>query len=447
MAVRSGGLSFEESWHAEGLVFHHEENHFQLRLTAGHYYSSNNFQELEQAFGLPTPPTSLENYSIVNQTYLKPTSFLALDIGGELNRQSFPFTTNTFQTAATNGFVGNLDGLVAGSSLPLTVAPRYQAGVYFQTEWALGSWIFNGGFRVNYNTTGKTFDFDPRGGITFLGEKEKWQIYLKAGKFSQLPLLIQTADGYGTPMLRSPYNLEFNLGSTAKIGIFDFKVETYLNQLKDQIVTNPAGTSSLTNGSEGRSYGIDFTFKKLPTPRDGFLAVFSYAYNKSDRTYYAGPNLGYVWGNFRREVNHSFNLILGQVLVPNHLTLSLRSTYSTGRPYTRSYVTNLPGSSALTTVEDSVKFTEKTPPRMTFDLRLEYKFKMFRTGEGSVYLDLWGIEGIFGWNNVVIYNPDAGAIIPGNKNYDAKLKSGDLLPNTAVNDLPSFHLIGFRVIF
>lgn len=442
---KGGKLAFQDDWNMGGLVYSYEDKRFQNKLTLAHFFDSNGFSAFENALGLPTIQSSTENFSVVDQGYAKLAEFFALDFGGEYSYQSFPFQTNTYAIDPRQGFIENLLNLNNGTYSLLGRPQRHFAGLHAGTEWFFGNFVFEAGARANWNSASGRFDIDPRGGITFEGKKD-FSIYAKGGKYSQLPPLVQTIPVYGTPSLRSPYTLQGLLGGQWKLSVFDFKTEVYYEKFYDGIDTNVKGGSGFTNSIEGQSYGFEVNVKKNIS-REGLLAWFGYAYNKSDRTYYLPSLDSYVSGNFRREVNHSLTLTLAQVLIPKHLNIALRTSFSSGRPYTPQVVAKDPTTGTLYFQEQEVKNTAFTPPRFTIDFRIEATVALFKTGELSFYLDLWNIQWLFGWRNVVIYNYDAGMVNPGNPRYNASLKVGDAAPPIAINDLLTLPILGVKFVF
>ncbi|MBL8994467.1 MAG: TonB-dependent receptor plug domain-containing protein, partial [Spirochaetia bacterium] len=369
---KGGKLAFQDDWNMEGIVYTYEDKRFQNKLTLAHFFDSNGFSAFENALGLPSIQSSTENFSVVDQGYAKLADFFAVDFGGEYSFQGFPFQTNSYVIDQRQGFIENLLYLNNGTYYLLGRPQRHFAGFHAGTEWFLGNFVFEAGARANWNSASSRLDVDPRGGITFEGKKD-FSIYAKAGKYSQLPPLVQTIQGYGTPALRSPYTLQGLLGGQWKLSVFDFKTEIYYEHFYDLIDANTKGGSGFTNSLEGQSYGAELTVKKNIS-REGLVAWFGYSYNKSDRTYYRPSSDSYSWGNFRREVNHSLTLTMAQVLIPNHLIIGLRTGFSTGRPYTPQYVAKDPTTGSLYFQEQEEKNTSFTPPRFTLDLKIEASF-------------------------------------------------------------------------
>ncbi len=442
---KGGKLSFQNDWNVGGLVFSHDEKRFQNKLTLSRYYDSNGFTAFENALGLPTIQSSIENFSIVDAGYAKFSDFFALEFGSEYTYQTFPYQTNTYVVDQRQGFIENLQNLNNGTTYLQGKPQRHFAGLSASTEWTLGSFFLNAGARGNWNSASGLVDVDPRGGVTFEGKKD-FNIYLKGGKYSQLPPLIQSAQDFGTPGLKSPFTVQGLLGGQWKLSVFDFKSEIYYGRFFNQIETSTKAGAIYDNSVEGQSYGAEIYIKKNPS-KEGFLAWFGYSFNRSERTYFRPSLNQYVWGNFRREVNHSLNLTLAQVIIPKRLTVGLNSTFSTGRPYTPQYVTKEAATGNLIFEEQEERYTERTPPRFTVNFRIEWSTPIFKTGELSVYLDLWNIEWLFGWRNVVIYTFDAGLVNPGNPRYDSKLKVGDRAPATAVNDLLTMPILGVKLVY
>jgi hypothetical protein len=283
-------------------------------------------------------------------------------------------------------------------------------------------------------------------GVTFK-PNERSALYLRGGRYSAYPLLIETAPAFGGQSLRSPYTWQGVAGGQWGIGDFEFKTEAYAIRFADQILMTPDGRS-FTNAGDGTSYGAEFYVKKA-LGKTGTIAWFNYAFNKADRSFFDGTNL--VWSRFRREVPHSLSLIVAQGIPlrkKSKLIVGSRLAFSVGRAYTGQTVQRDATSGGLVFTEDSHKFQERLPNRFTWDLKISWDFPVFKSGEASLYLDFWSVEGIFGLKNATYAFFDAGMVNPANaKLYDPSLKVGDKAPVMFMHDIPPMPILGFKLTF
>ncbi|MBN8215351.1 MAG: TonB-dependent receptor plug domain-containing protein [Spirochaetes bacterium] len=440
-------LGFENWWNTVGVVWSHDTKNFRSKLTLSRYYNSNSFADFEQAIGLPTLPGSVDNYAVAENAFWRPSDKVALELGAEAAYETFPFTLRSYVPNTQVGLLENLANMSADSNLTPTRPERVRASAFAGAEIATGSFLWNFGARAGWNSASGSVDVDPRAGITFQ-PKEETAVYLRGGRFSALPLLIQIAPVYSNRGLRSPYTWQAVLGGQWKIGPVDFKAESYYIRFMDQILIPPSRPQGFTNTGDGTSYGAELFVKKNLT-KEGLVGWLSYAWNKSDRTFY-DDSKNLVWGTFRREVPHSVSLILAQGIrlgEKSKLLVGTRLAWSVGRPYTGQSIQK-DASGRLLFVEDSLKSQERLPNRFTWDMKISWDFRMFGTGEGSLYLDFWNMEGLFGLQNATYPNYDAGMVNPANTRlYDASLKAGDRAPVQFIYDLPPMPILGFKLTF
>lgn len=440
-------LGFENLWNTLGVVWSHDTSHFRNKLTLSRYYNSNSFADFEQAIGLPTLSGSVDSYALVENAFYRPSDRIALEFGGEVAYEAFPFTLRSYKPNTQVGLLENLANMSADTNLVPTRPQRVRASLFAGGEFATGSFLWNLGVRLGWNSASGNLDADPRAGVTFQPNADT-AIYLRGGRFSALPLLIQIAPFYSNQALRSPYTWQGVLGGQWKIGPVDFKAEAYAIRFLDQILVPPLRPQGFTNTGDGTSYGAEIYVKKNLT-KEGLVGWLSYAWNKSDRTFY-DDSRRLTWGTFRREVPHSVSLILAQGIrlgEKSKLLVGTRLAWSVGRPYTGKTVQK-DASGQLIFVEDSLKEKERLPNRFSWDMKISWDFKVFKNGEGSLYLDFWNMEGLFGYQNATYPDYDAGMVNPANTRlYNPNLKVGDVATVQFIYDLPPMPILGFKLTF
>lgn len=439
-------LGFENTWNATGFVWSHDSEKLRNKLTVSRYYNSNSFADFEQAIGLPTLPGSVESYALADTAFYRPGDSVALELGGEVSYESFPFTLRSYKPNTAVGLLENLANMSADTNVRTSTPSRLRASAFLGGEFATGILLWNAGLRANWNHVSMAFDLDPRVGVAVQPNKDT-AIYLRGGKFSSLPLLYQIAPIFSNTGLLSPYTWQGVLGAQWKIRSTDFKVEGYGISFQNQILPTLTGPASFTNAGDGTSFGAEIFIKQNLTPT-GLMGWFSYAFNKSDRTTLE-PSNRLVSSTFRREVPHSVSLILAQVIPirpKSKLILGTRFFVAAGRPYTGQSIQS--NGTGLVFVEDTLKNAERLPTRFTWDLKIEWDFPMFANGEGSLYLDFWNVEGLFGIRNATYANYDAGMVNPNNPIlYNPNLKAGQRAPVQYIYDLPPMPILGFKLTF
>ncbi|MBN8217154.1 MAG: hypothetical protein J0L75_10975 [Spirochaetes bacterium] len=439
-------LGFENQWNAAGLVWSHDTKTLRNKLTVSRYYNSNSFADFEQALGLPTQPGSTENWAVADSAFWRVSDRVALELGAEAGYEGFPFSLHQFRASPQLGLLENLANLAADTNFRVVGAVRTLAGAFFGAEFATGPLLWNAGARVNWNSASGQFTPDPRAGVTFKPSATS-AIYLRGGRYSAYPILIETAPAFRSHDLRSPFTWQAVAGGQWSLGEFEFKTEAYAIRFYDQILVTPDGRF-FTNAGDGTSYGAEAYVKKN-LGKTGTVAWFNYAFNKADRSFFDGNTL--VWSRFRREVPHSLSLIVAQGIPlkkKSKLIVGSRLAYSVGRAYTGQTVQVDANTGGLVFVEDAVKFQKRLPNRFTWDLKISWDFPAFKSGEASLYLDFWSVEGIFGLKNATYAFFDAGMVNPANaKLYDPSLKAGSEAPVMFMYDIPPMPILGFKVTF
>lgn len=233
-----------------------------------------------------------------------------------------------------------------------------------------------GGARTDYFGDTDQLLVDPRLVVRYQPLPET-TVKLGAGRFSQPPFYPQTMEGIGTPGIRATRAWHFGGGVEQLLGDASVGLEGFYKDLDDLILDAPGG--GLTNGGDGRIYGLEVSAKVPPGRR--FSGFLSYTLSRSERR-----DGGATWRLFDYDQTHILSAAgsarLGRGFsfgATLRLTSGSPRTPITGSVYDANRDVYLPMFGAVN--------SERAPGFFQLDVRVE---KQWRVGGRSVaaYLDL-----------------------------------------------------------
>jgi hypothetical protein len=446
----------EKTWNAQGLMWEYRGKRLDHRLTVWHYdyTNNNNFMSVS----LNTSKPDLWGASLLQS--FQPAKAFRLEYGADLLVESLPFSISEMSNGGRSGF--NFSLIVSGRG-PDIQADKYVSRSFtnlrrsltpfVEGELALGKFTFNLGLRALWNLSTAAVDLDPRVLVRFSPHRD-FETWARWGLYSQLPDPMQAADLYGNPSLPARRSQQAVVGGKWSPKWFELKTELYWKDLTQLSIGNPTWDGFFPTGEDnprfldgglGRSYGWEILLRQKPGTRlSGWLA---YTWSRSERTRYTNgmsvmnssnifindglhyTNWSQDWSTFGQDVTHILTMAVNFDIVPKKFRIGSRLVLSTGKPYTTRLVTN---SGTNLYLIDGPYLGERYPLRFTFDLRLEFFFKLFG-GEGSVYLDCWNVQFPFRENvQSYFFNP-FGLTTD---------MIGQEAPKKSIGDLPILPLLG-----
>ncbi len=327
-----------------------------------------------------------------------------IQFSGFLNKKFNAKNVIRFGTYITMKNYDLMDSAFAGESIGFrTLRDQQSTDWLYQpyVNWQLrpsDKWELNLGLHSMYLQSNQNFSLEPRFGASY-SSRENQSLNFGYGLHSQIPnpsiLYDQIRLDNGTYILPNE-DLDFVRSHHLVLGYdlffgsgYHFKSEAYFQYIFDAIVQQkPSAYSnlnaggfetgapdSITNGGEGRNFGLDLTFEKYM--EKGFYLLSTLSLYQSE---YQGSDG--VWRNTAFNGNYVFNLLGGKEFVlsegnldgkkRNTITVDLKTTLAGGQRYTP---LDLPESIAEgeAVYDNSQPYSEQFKPYFRPDIRIGYK--------------------------------------------------------------------------